>query len=197
MPSVIDQITSRHSSSVTASCRVCCGPGRHHGHPRQPLPPHLLEHGRRGGFRLGGRLHHQLERGDARRGLGGEGGVEHQALGEVRLVADRDDLGPLVEDDVLIVTADGDVPGLVEQRRLVAERRVDRLHGHSRRAGDVGDRGAAVALLDEEVRAARTTAERLSSAWARRRVESYGRRLTGSPDFTTPSLYSLYRNCSE
>ncbi len=78
-------------------------------------------------------------------------GVQHEPLGEIGLVADGQHLGPLVEDDVLVVAADRDVPGLVQQRRLVAEGGVDRLDRHAGGAGDVGHGGAAVALLDEQV----------------------------------------------
>jgi hypothetical protein len=125
--------------------------GRHHADARQPLTAHLDEHGRGRGIGPGCRLHHQLERRDALGGLGREGGVQHQPLGEVRLVADGEDVGTLVEDDVLLVASDGDVPGAVQQRRLVPEGGIDGLDRHARALRDVGNGRVPVPPLDEKV----------------------------------------------
>jgi hypothetical protein len=96
-------------------------------------------------------LHHQLERRDALGGARRDRGVHHQPLGEVGFGPHRPHLWPLVEHDVLLVTPDRDVPGPVQHVRLGAEGAVDRLDRDASGAPDVGDRGAAVPLLEEEV----------------------------------------------
>jgi SAM-dependent methyltransferase len=58
---------------------------------------------------------------------------------------------PLHGRDRLVVTGDGDVDELLEQRRLVAEDEVDGLHRDARSLGDALQRRRTVALLDEQL----------------------------------------------
>jgi hypothetical protein len=61
------------------------------------------------------------------------------------------DLRPIHQANVLLVAAEVHVPDLAQQRRLVPERRVDRLDGDAGRRRDLRDRGPPVPLGDEEL----------------------------------------------
>src|SRR5690606_27519476 len=77
--------------------------------------------------------------------------VRPEPASEVRLASYGGNLRAFVEQDLLIVSADGDVPGSVQERGLGAERGVDGLHRHAGCGCDVGHRRAAEPLLDEQV----------------------------------------------
>ena len=56
-----------------------------------------------------------------------------------------------MEDDLVVISADGDVPSPVQQCRLVPKGRIDGLGGDPGWLGDLRDGRSAVALCDEEI----------------------------------------------
>ena len=111
VPSVVAHTTSRHSSAETD----------------EPLPVDLGQHV--GGSWLRPRCA-QEGSGEGRDPMGGSGekdGLHLQPLREIRLGYEGPHLRSLVEEDLLVVPTDGDVPRSVQQRDLIAKRGVDQL----------------------------------------------------------------------
>ena len=184
MPSVIAQMTSRHSSSVTASWPVSPPPAPSPSSRRAVAGPSLQHRGRRRVARRGADCTISWN-GAMRRAVC----VENAACSTSRLRG-RAPLRIATTSGRSWKTMSCSSPptvmshASVQQRRLVAERGVDRLDRHARGAGDVGDRRAAVALLDEQL--ARGPHDRATGL--RRLRPAAGRVvrtgfLTGSPDF--------------